>query len=220
MPHGGPSARDDESWDWMAQFLADRGYLVVQPNYRGSSGYGTHFAALGRGEWGRKMQDDVDDALVWLAERGMVDRARACIVGASYGGYAALRAAQRTPQLYRCAMSFAGVSDLAALSRYDRNFFNSRGRRQWLSSQAPDFREVSPLNHAAEFTIPVLLMHGDRDVVVPVSESRRMAERLRGAGKPFRYVEQHGGDHHFSRAADRLEFLRELEAFLDQHNPA
>ena len=220
MPHGGPSARDNESWDWMTQFLADRGYLVVQPNYRGSSGYGTRFAELGRGEWGRKMQDDVDDALAWLAQQGMVDRARACIVGASYGGYAALRAAQRAPQLYRCAMSYAGVSDLAALARYDRNFFNSRGRRQWLSAQAPDFREVSPLNHAAAFTIPVLLMHGDRDVIVPVSKSRRMAERLRNAGKQHRYVEQRGGDHHFSRTGDRLQFLRELEAFLDQYNPA
>jgi dipeptidyl aminopeptidase/acylaminoacyl peptidase len=220
MPHGGPSARDDESWDWITQFLADRGYAVIQPNYRGSSGYGTQFATLGRGEWGRKMQDDVDDALAWLAEQGIGDRGRACIVGASYGGYAALRAAQRAPQVYRCAVSYAGVSDLAALSRYDRNFLNSRGRRQWLTAQAPDFREVSPLNHAAEFTIPALLMHGDRDVVVPVSESRRMAERLRDAGKPYRYVEQRGGDHHFSSAADRLQFLRELESFLDRHNPA
>ena len=117
-------------------------------------------------------------------------------------------------------MSYAGVSDLAALSRYDRNFLNSRGRRQWLSNQAPDFREVSPLNHAAEFTIPVLLMHGDRDLTVPVTESRRMAERLRDAHKPYRYVEQRGGDHHFSRADDRLQFLRELETFLDQYNPA
>jgi dipeptidyl aminopeptidase/acylaminoacyl peptidase len=220
MPHGGPSARDDESWDWITQFLADRGYLVVQPNYRGSSGYGTRFAELGRGEWGRKMQDDLDDALAWLAQQGLAGRSRACIVGASFGGYAALRAAQRAPQLYRCAISYAGVSDLAALSRYDRSFLNSRGRRQWLSAQAPDFRDVSPLNHAAEFSIPVLLMHGDRDVVVPVSESRRMAGRLRDAGKPHRYVEQRGGDHHFSRADDRLQFLREVETFLDQNNPA
>jgi dipeptidyl aminopeptidase/acylaminoacyl peptidase len=220
MPHGGPASRDDESWDWIAQFLADRGYAVIQPNYRGSSGYGTRFAALGRGEWGRKMQDDLDDSLAWLATQGIGDRSRACIVGASYGGYAALRAAQRAPQVYRCAVSYAGVSDLAALSRYDRTFLNSRGRQQWLTEQAPDFREVSPLNHAAEITIPVLLMHGDRDVVVPVSESRRMVERLRDAGKPYRYVEQPGADHHFSRAADRLQFLRELETFLHQNNPA
>jgi dipeptidyl aminopeptidase/acylaminoacyl peptidase len=220
MPHGGPSARDDENWDWMTQFLADRGYAVVQPNYRGSSGYGTRFAELGRGEWGRKMQDDVDDAVAWLAQQGIADRDRACIVGSSYGGYAALWAAQRAPQIYRCAVSYAGVSDLAALARYDRNFLNSRGRRQWLSAQAPDFREVSPLHHAARFTIPVLLMHGDRDVIVPVSESRRMAARLRDAGRPHRYVEQRGGDHHFSRRDDRLQFLRELEAFLDQNNPS
>ena len=220
MPHGGPNARDAERWDWIAQFLADRGYAVIQPNYRGSSGYGSHFAALGRGEWGRKMQDDVDDALAHLAAEGVADPARACIVGASYGGYAALRAAQRQPVRYRCAVSYAGVSDLNALSRYDRNFLNSRGRRQWLQAQAPDFGDVSPINHAADFAIPVLLMHGDLDVVVPVSESRRMAARLRDAHKPFRYVEQPGADHHFSRSTDRLQFLSELETFLDQNNPA
>jgi dipeptidyl aminopeptidase/acylaminoacyl peptidase len=166
------------------------------------------------------MQDDVDDALAWLAEQGIGDRSRACILGASYGGYAALRAAQREPRLYRCAISYAGVSDLNALARYDRNFLNSRGRRQWLSAQAPDFREVSPIYHAESFAIPVLLMHGSRDVVVPVSESRRMAGRLREAGKAHAYVEQEGADHHFSRGADRLQFLREVEAFLDRHNPA
>ena len=220
MPHGGPSARDEERWDWIAQFLADRGYAVIQPNYRGSSGYGTAFAALGRGEWGRKMQDDIDDAVAHLAAEGTIDPARACIVGASYGGYAALRAAQRDPGRYRCAVSYAGVSDLNAISRYDRNFLNSRGRNQWLRAQAPNLRDVSPINHAADFGIPVLLMHGDRDVVVPVSESRRMAERLREAGKVYRYVEQAGGDHHFSSGAHRLEFLREMEAFLDRYDPA
>jgi dipeptidyl aminopeptidase/acylaminoacyl peptidase len=84
----------------------------------------------------------------------------------------------------------------------------------------PDFRDVSPINHAADFAIPVLLMHGDHDVAVPVSESRRMAARLRDANKPFRYVEQPGADHHFSRSTDRLQFLRELETFLDENNPA
>ena len=220
MPHGGPYVRDEERWDWIAQFLADRGYAVIQPNYRGSAGYGTRFAGLGRGEWGRKMQDDLDDALAHLAREGIADPARACILGASYGGYAALRAAQRSPALYRCAISYAGVSDLNALIRYDRNFLNSRRQQQWLEAQAPDLREVSPINHAADFAIPVLLMHGDRDVVVPVSESRRMADRLRAAGKAMRYVEQAGGDHHFSRGADRLQFLREIETFLDQHDPA
>lgn len=220
MPHGGPAVRDEERWDWIAQFLADRGYAVVQPNYRGSAGYGSHFANQGRGEWGRKMQDDLDDALAHLAREGIADPARACMLGASYGGYAALRAAQRSPGLYRCAISYAGISDLGALSRYDRNFLNSRGRRQWLDAQAPDLRDVSPINHAADFGIPVLLMHGDRDVVVPVSESRRMAARLRGANKTFRYVEQAGADHHFSRGADRLQFLREVEAFLDRYDPA
>lgn len=220
MPHGGPFARDEERWDWEVQFLADRGYAVIQPNYRGSSGYGSAFAELGEGQWGHKMQDDLNDALAYLVEQGIGDGRRACMVGSSYGGYAALRAAQRDPTLYRCAVSFAGVSDLGAWSRYDRSFLNNRGRRKWLRDQAPDLGGVSPINHAASFGIPVLLVHGDKDSTVPVSQSRQMAERLRAANKDFRYVEQEDGDHNFSRSAHREEYLRELEAFLDRHNPA
>jgi dipeptidyl aminopeptidase/acylaminoacyl peptidase len=104
--------------------------------------------------------------------------------------------------------------------RYDRNFLNSRTRRRWMNEQAPDFRQVSPIHRAAQFGIPVLLMHGDKDVSVPVSQSREMVQRLRAAGKAFRYVELPDADHHFSRGSDRLQFLKEMEAFLDEHNPA
>ncbi|HEV2748079.1 MAG TPA: alpha/beta fold hydrolase, partial [Allosphingosinicella sp.] len=220
MPHGGPFARDAETWDWWAQFLADRGYAVVQPNFRGSSGYGTEFARKGEGQWGLAMQNDLNDALAHLAKEGIVDAKRACMVGASYGGYAALRAAQRDAALYRCAVSYAGVSDLAAMLRYDRNFLNSGRRSDWLRTQAPDLKAVSPIHHARDFAIPVLLVHGKEDRRVPVRQSREMAEKLRAAGKNVRYIEQREADHHFSREADRIEFLRALEAFLAEHNPA
>lgn len=220
MPHGGPFARDSEEWDWWAQFLADRGYVVVQPNYRGSSGYGTIFAAKGEGQWGLAMQDDLNDAVAELAKRGIADPKRVCMVGASYGGYAALRAAQRDGKLYRCAVSYAGVSDLGRMTRYDRNFLGSGRRKDWLRAQAPDFKAVTPLSHASEFSIPVLIVHGKKDRVVPVNQSRVMAEQLREAGKDVTYIEQPEADHHFTRSQDRLEFLKALEAFLAKHNPA
>ncbi|MGY4397452.1 dipeptidyl aminopeptidase/acylaminoacyl peptidase [Sphingomonas sp. UYAg733] len=220
MPHGGPFARDDESWDWWTQFLASRGYAVLQPNYRGSSGYGTAFAEKGEGQWGLAMQDDLVDAVKWATSTGLADAKRICVVGASYGGYAAFRAAQRDTGLYRCAVSYAGVSDLPAMLRYDGRFLNSGARGDWMRLQAPDLKSVSPINHATEFSVPMLVMHGKADRVVPVRQSREMVEKLKAAGKPYRYVEQPLGDHHFSRQADRVQFLTELEAFLKEHNPA
>jgi len=220
MPHGGPFARDAEDWDWWNQFLADRGYAVVQPNYRGSSGYGTAFAEKGEGQWGLAMQDDLNDALAFLAKEGIADPKRAAMVGASYGGYAAMRSAQRDGALYRCAVSFAGVSDMQALLRYDSRFLNSGRGIDWLRKQAPNLRDVSPINHPDQFSIPILLVHGRKDRRVPVKQSRELAEKLRKAGKSVQYVEQPEGDHHFSREADRVQFLTELEAFLKRHHPA
>jgi dipeptidyl aminopeptidase/acylaminoacyl peptidase len=220
MPHGGPFARDSEQWDWWPQFLADRGYAVVQPNYRGSSGYGTPFTKKGEGQWGLAMQDDLDDVVKALAVRGIADPARVCMVGASYGGYAAMRAAQRGGGVYRCAVSYAGVSDLNRMLRYQSNFLFSGARRDWLRRQAPDLNGVSPLNFPGQFSIPILVMHGEKDRVVPIVQSRVLAQKLKAAGKDVTYIVQPQGDHHFSRSADRLEFLKALEAFLAKHNPA
>ncbi|RZF60974.1 S9 family peptidase [Sphingomonas populi] len=220
MPHGGPIARDDESWDWWAQFLANRGYAVLQPNYRGSSGYGTKFTDLGKGQWGLAMQDDLTDAVAWATHEGLADAKRVCIVGGSYGGYAALRAAQRDKGVYRCAVSFAGVSDMPGMIRYDGAFLNGGRSKDYFRERSPDLTAVSPANFAADFSIPVLLMHGDDDRTVPVKQSRLMVSRLKAAGKTYRYVEQPGGDHHLSSEADRVQFLKELEAFLKQYNPA
>jgi dipeptidyl aminopeptidase/acylaminoacyl peptidase len=220
MPHGGPFARDDESYDYWVQFLASRGYAVLQPNYRGSSGYGKVFAEKGEGQWGLAMQDDLTDAVKWATGQGIADAKRVCIVGGSYGGYAALRAAQRDHGIYRCAVSFAGVADMQGMLRYDSGFLNSGRRGDWLRKQAPDLKGVSPINFAADVDIPLLLMHGKADMTVPVKQSRQMADRLKAAGKDYRYVEQPLGDHHLSREADRVQFLKELEAFLAKYDPA
>jgi acetyl esterase/lipase len=220
LPHGGPFARDVEEWDWWAQDLAERGYAVVQPNYRGSSGYGTAFAKKGEGQWGLAMQDDLIDAVAHLTKEGVADAKRVCIVGASYGGYAALRAAQRDTATYRCAVSYAGVSDLQQMQRYDQDFLGSGARMDWLKLQAADFRSVSPLNTPEKSAIPLLLVHGRKDTVVPVGQSRDMVQQLRAAGKDVTYLEQPQADHYFTRAEDRLTFLQALETFLAKHNPA
>jgi dipeptidyl aminopeptidase/acylaminoacyl peptidase len=112
------------------------------------------------------------------------------------------------------------VSDLQALLRYDSRFLNSGRGTDWLRKQAPDLKDVSPVNHPEQFSIPILIVHGKKDQRVPVKQSRELAEKLRKAGKSVRYVEQPEGDHHFSRQADRLQFLTELEGFLKEHNPA
>lgn len=220
MPHGGPFARDTEEWDWWTQFLAERGYAVVQPNYRGSSGYGTAFAEKGEGQWGLAMQDDLNDVVTELAKLGIADPKRVCMVGASYGGYAAMRAAQRDGKLYRCAVAYAGVSDLNRMITHDSSFLGAGARKDWLKAQAPDLKTVSPLFHAEDFSIPILLVHGKKDRVVPPVHSRVMAQKLKAAGKDVIWIEQPEADHHFSRSEDRLEFLKALEAFLAKHNPA
>lgn len=219
MPHGGPASRDAEEWDWWAQYTASLGYAVAQPNYRGSSGYGHEFLEKGDGQWGLAMQDDLLDAIDHLASQGIADPGRVCIVGGSYGGYAALRAAQRDGPRYRCAISFAGISDLNGMLHYDGRFlFGNAWRTKWREA-APDLRAVSPISAPEQFGAPVLLVHGAADLRVPVEQSRKLASSLRRAGKDVRYVEQPKGDHHLSRTEDRLQLLQEMTDFLRKYNP-
>jgi dienelactone hydrolase len=221
MPHGGPRARDTAGWDAWVQFFADRGYLVIQPNFRGSTGYGVEFERAGLGEWGLKMQDDVDDALAWAAKEGYADAGRACVIGGSYGGYVAMRAAQRNPELYRCAISFAGVSSLPDMMRQDQaSYFSGRSNRDYWKGQADDLKSVSPVNFPEQFGIPILLVHGEKDFRVPVEHSREMYGALKRAGKQVEYLEQPKNDHHFTRDEDLHEFLLTAEKFLDKYNPA
>lgn len=220
LPHGGPQVRDYEQWDWWAQFLADRGYAVLQPNYRGSAGFGEDYLKLGDGEWGLKMQDDIVDAKAWAVERGLADPDRVCVVGGSYGGYVAMRAAQRDHTHFRCAVSFAGVSDLTGMMSDGRRSLFGKYMVEYWQKRTGDLSAVSPIKFPDQFGIPILLVHGKEDARVPVAQSRDLATALRKAGKRYKYVEQREGDHHFSRMEDRLEFLLEMEKFLDEHNPA
>lgn len=222
FPHGGPSARDTDRWDSWTQLFASRGWAVLQVNFRGSSGYGDDFLRAGFQRWGREMQDDLTDAVRWAVQENIANASRICIVGAGYGGYAALMGAVKTPDLYRCAISVAGLTDLR---RYvdERRFF-VRGEvaadaligRWW--SDRDRLNETSPVTHAKEIRTPLLLMHGVSDVVVPVEHSREMVEAMKAAGvQNYRYVELPQGDHWLSREPDRLRVFQEMETFLKAH---
>lgn len=221
MPHGGPEARDYAEFQPDVQMLANRGYAVLQMNFRGSAGYGAEFQMAGRREWGEAMQDDITDGTRWLIESGIADPARICIVGGSYGGYAALMGPIREPGLYRCAVSLNGVSDLV-------DFINSRrfyvgARDGWVRrigetwADREKLTRNSPARRAADIGVPVLLVHGDKDRTVPPEQSRQMASALKGAGKDYRYVELEGDDHYLSRDVTRVQYFQELDTFLARH---
>ncbi len=223
LVHGGPhGSRDSIGFDYWASFLASRGYAVLQANYRGSGGYGRAWEEAGYRQWGGLMQTDVDDGVDALRRAGLIDPSRVCIVGASYGGYAALAGATLTPDLYSCAVSVAGVSDLPEFLRTFEAEHGSDGIggdfwRRSIGARDEDrarIREVSPVFLADRVQIPILLMHGTNDTVVPIEQSRRMREALRAVGKNVQYVELTGDDHWLSDATTRIQVLSEIEIFL------
>lgn len=223
MPHGGPFARDGWDYDPWVQYLAGRGYAVLQPNYRGSTGFGRAMIARGDGEWGRGMQDDVDDGVAWLAKRGTIDAKRVCIMGASYGGYAAMWAAARDQHLYRCAISYAGISDVRAQLDFDHKTFNERAFRAWrhrIQGKAASLEAISPVTYAAGVTMPILIAHGTADQTVPVDQSERLHDALTRAGKAHAFVEYQGEDHTMRDPANEADFLARVGRFLDAHNPS
>jgi dipeptidyl aminopeptidase/acylaminoacyl peptidase len=219
MPHGGPDLRDAIGFDWWAQFMANRGYAVLQPNFRGSSGYGRRFTDAGLHQWGLKMQDDISDGVKKAIADGIADPKRVCIVGASYGGYAALAGATFTPDLYACAVSVAGVANLPAmlLDERTRNGSQSTAVSFWESRIGDDSTQLdatSPARHAAQVKCPILLMHGDGDTTVAIAQSETEEAALKAAGKSVRFVRLKGDDHYLRLAATRVQVLKETEAFL------
>jgi dipeptidyl aminopeptidase/acylaminoacyl peptidase len=226
MPHGGPEARDHYGYDPLAQFLAQQGYLVVQPNFRGSNGFGEAFAKAGNGQWGKRMQDDVTDAVNYMIGSGAADAGKVCIVGASYGGYAALAGVTLTPELYKCAISIAGVSDLVEMLKVERrdNGGDSNGYYYWRYSIGDPDRDraaleaVSPRKLAKNVAVPVLLIHGEDDETVPIQQSVFMNDALRDAKKQVKLVRLPKSDHYWDswKSKERLTVLQEVAAFLKQ----
>ena len=224
LPHGGPSAHDVAGFDWIAQGFASRGYAVFQPNFRGSTGYGTAFRLAGHGQWGKKMQTDISDGLAELVRQNIVDPKRVCIVGASYGGYAALAGVTLQQGLYRCAVAVAGVSDVTKMVSQDTQESASdpmmiRILKEQIGDGA-DLKAVSPARFADKANAPILLIHGKDDTVVRFSQSTNMADALGRAGKPVEFVTLPGEDHWLSKSETRLAMLQAAVEFVEKHNPA
>jgi dipeptidyl aminopeptidase/acylaminoacyl peptidase len=219
-PHGGPHARDSWGYDFMVQFLASRGYAVLQVNFRGSTGYGWEWYEAGLRNWGTVMVDDITAATKWAIAEGIADPANTCIAGWSYGGYAALMSAVREPELYRCAVSIAGVADLRALAREDSRFYGGRQRVTYtLGDDVSELKAGSPLRAVDKIKAPVLLVHGDADIQVGVDHSKRMARALKGANKKVELVVIKDGNHSLARYEWRETLLTKLEAFLAKNAP-
>ena len=223
FPHGGPATRDTAEFDWWAQAMAAQGYLVLQPNYRGSTVTSSHLAA-GFGEWGRKMQTDLSDGVRYLVKEGMVDPARVCIVGASYGGYAALAGVTLDPGVYRCAVSVAGISDLKRMLQAVEPYAGSE-RRYWnrfmgvTGPTDPLLQQLSPIKHVDAINAPVLLIHGRDDTVVEFVQSTAMLDAMKRANKSVEMVTLKKEDHWLSSSDTRLQMLQASVAFLRAHNP-
>jgi dipeptidyl aminopeptidase/acylaminoacyl peptidase len=213
MPHGGPEARDEWGFDWLSQYFANRGYAVLQPEYRGSSGYGdAWFKQNGFKSW-RAAVGDVNDAGRWLIAQGIADPNKLGIVGWSYGGYAALQANVLDPKLYKAVVAVAPVTDLPSLAEEWRNWSNHRIEVERIGTGSEP-REGSPAEHADAFLAPVLLFHGDRDRNVNVHQSELMASRLKGAGKNVELVVYPKHDHQLDDSETRADMLRKADAFL------
>ncbi len=213
MPHGGPSARDEWGFDWLAQFYAARGYVVLQPNYRGSSGFGdAWFRDNGFKAWEIAVGDVVASGR-WLVKEGIADPAKLGIVGWSYGGYAALQSVAIDPTLFKAIIAIAPVTDLEALKR-EHGFFSNYYEVSEFIGAGPHMRDGSPINHADKFKQPVLLFHGTEDRNVSVEESRTMAAALKAAGAKCDLVIFEDHDHQLEDSAVRADMLRQSDAFL------
>lgn len=226
LPHGGPASHDTIGFDWLSQSLADQGYLVLQPQFRGSTGFGNKHYLAGQGEWGKKMQSDITETVNQLIDKGYVDPERICIMGWSYGGYAALAGGAFTPNLYQCVVSINGVSDLHGMLVQERRDHRKDSsvvaywEEQMLGDAKPTkalLREISPVDHADAFQAPVMLIHGKDDVIVRQSQSDKMAKALRKLDKPVIYHKFKGESHGLTQVGTRIEMMEYVLPFLAEH---
>jgi dipeptidyl aminopeptidase/acylaminoacyl peptidase len=213
LPHGGPSSRDVWGFDWLAQYLANRGYAVLQANYRGSAGFGDQWLQRNGFQSWRTSIGDIDAGARWLAAQGIGDPARMAILGWSYGGYAALQAGATEPGLYKAIVAIAPVTDLQQVKDDARNYTSARNVADYIGS-GPHIAQGSPLRNVAAITAPVLLFHGDRDLNVSVTHSRRMNSALRDAGKRSELVEFRGLEHDLADSVARQQMLQRIGEFL------
>jgi dipeptidyl aminopeptidase/acylaminoacyl peptidase len=220
FPHGGPIARDSEAFDYWSQFFASKGYAVLQMNFRGSAGQGYSHMKAGLQKWGKEMQDDIEDGARYLIDQGIADPAKIAIVGASYGGYAALMGTVRTPDFYKCAISFAGVSDVYELVRDSRAFWlNYNVVDEQIGRDRKHLEEISPINYVDKIKVPILLIHGESDRQVKPFHSEEMHKKLQKAGKPVEFVSLPDEDHYLSMERNRIDTFKAMDRFLDKCLP-
>jgi len=224
LPHGGPWARDDDGFDTFAQFLANRGYAVLQPNFRGSTGYGKAFLNAGNGQWGRKMQDDLTWGVQALVAKGIVDPKRVGIFGGSYGGYATLAGVAFTPHLYAAAVAYVAPSNLITLLDAIPPYWEA-GRKQMYTRMAdpttPDGKALliaeSPLTQAKAIVTPLLVVQGKNDPRVNVRESAQIVAAVRDNGRPVEYLVAPDEGHGFARPINNLALVAEMEKFFARY---
>ncbi|MCU7555766.1 S9 family peptidase [Alteromonas sp. ASW11-19] len=227
LPHGGPQHRDYMGWDDFAQFIATRGYIVVKPNFRGSTGYGKEHELAGYKEWGGKMQEDLEDVVRFLVANEITDPDRVCMVGLSYGGYAALMGTVKTPELFRCAVSINGVTHLSEQVEYDLDKFETEKIRTYIKNSIghPEedkamLHDRSPALHAATITTPILLVHGEEDNVVPYDQAQLMRDALEENNKPVEFIPlEETGHCVFCKEENVKAVYEKTEAFLQKHAP-
>ncbi|MBF6603147.1 MAG: S9 family peptidase, partial [Sphingorhabdus sp.] len=213
MPHGGPTARDEWGFDWMAQFFANQGFAVIQPNFRGSSGYGDDWYHKNGFQGWETAIGDVSDAGRWLVSQGIAKPSALSIVGWSYGGYAALQSAVLAPDLFKAVVAIAPVTDLALLKSESRRYYSGAITRDFIGS-GPHIKEGSPAQNAATIKAPVLLFHGDYDQNVNVKQSRLMVNKLKDNGKSVQYFEYPKLAHSLHDSEVRAEMLQKSLDFL------
>jgi dipeptidyl aminopeptidase/acylaminoacyl peptidase len=221
MPHGGPFEVNDEwGFDGDVQFLANRGYAVLQVNYRGSSGRGDDFVSDGYLGWGTTIQDDITDGVKHVIAQNLVDKDRICMYGASFGGYSAMMQPIRNPGMYKCAIGYVGVYDLPLLARTEKSDLNSVGEAWLARSMGTDkakLTEQSPALRAREIDVPVMLVHGKADDTAGMNQYRAMEKALEDIGKKPEIFVAPGEGHGFTNPANRAELYRRMEAFLDKY---
>lgn len=217
LPHGGPQGSGNWGYDWLTQFLVARGYVVLQSKFRVASELERDWlGVVGYRDW-QSTVDDLTDGARYLVEQGVADPRRMCVLGWGYGGYAALLSAIEEPGLYRCAVSIAGVSDLPTLVDDRRRVIGWQTERDYIGTNAETLRVGSPARRAAEFSVPVLLFHGDEDILIEVQQSEKMAESLRDAKKKVEFVEYEEVDHSIERSQLRIDMLERIGDFLDRN---
>ena len=216
LPHGGPSARDTWGFDWLAQFLAARGYAVIQPNFRGSSGYGDDFHGRNAFRDWRTAMSDISASGQYLVAQGIADPNKLAILGWSYGGYAALQSAVLEPDRYKAVIAIAPVTDLAMLRRDAAGFSNAKLTRQMVGKGDEHLKPGSPLQNASLIKAPVLLVHGDMDINVRSRHSVEMAAKLRKAGISVEFIHHKDLDHNLEDSTARIEMLTKIGHLLDR----